>query len=57
VKALKHWLRLVSDLKIYAPGVFTNMGKDKNEAFMGEQVAMVGITRLTSRSFSSATRT
>jgi ABC-type glycerol-3-phosphate transport system substrate-binding protein len=42
VKALKYWLRLVTDLKVYAPGVLTNMGKDKNEAFMGEQVAMVG---------------
>jgi multiple sugar transport system substrate-binding protein len=41
VKAVKTWLKWVYDLKIYAPGALTNMGKDKNEAFIGEQVAMV----------------
>ena len=41
VTALKAWVKWVSDMKIYAPGALTNMGKDKNEAFIGEQVAMV----------------
>jgi multiple sugar transport system substrate-binding protein len=41
VNALTTWLKWVNDLKIYAPGVFSNTGKDKSEAFVGEQVAMV----------------
>ena len=40
VRGVKTWIRWVNDLKLYAPGVLTNMGKDKNEAFIGEQVAM-----------------
>ena len=39
VTALKWWFHLVNDLKIYAPGVFTNRAQDKNEQFVGEVVA------------------
>jgi multiple sugar transport system substrate-binding protein len=41
VKALKFWLKLVYDLKIYAPGVLTNIEKDKLEAFGAEQTALM----------------
>jgi len=40
VKALKFYLRLVNDLKIYAPGVLTNELKDAIEAFTSEISAM-----------------
>jgi multiple sugar transport system substrate-binding protein len=39
VSALKWWLKLVLDLKIMAPGVFTNRPQDKNEQFTSELVA------------------
>lgn len=41
VKALKFWLKLVYDLKIYAPGVLTNFERDKVEAFGAEQTALM----------------
>ena len=41
IKALKFWLKLVYDLKIYAPGVLTNIEKDKVEAFGAEQTALM----------------
>jgi multiple sugar transport system substrate-binding protein len=41
VRALKAWLKWVNDLKLYAPGALTNMGKDKNEAFIAGQAALV----------------
>ncbi|MHB1413683.1 MAG: ABC transporter substrate-binding protein [Chloroflexota bacterium] len=40
-KALKFWIKLVNDLKIYAPGVLTNIEKDKLEAFGAEQTALM----------------
>jgi ABC-type glycerol-3-phosphate transport system substrate-binding protein len=41
VAALKYWLRLVNDLKIFAPGVFTNRSQDRNEQFVAEQTALI----------------
>lgn len=41
VKALKFWLKLVYDLKVYAPGVLTNIEKDKTEAFAAAQTALM----------------
>ncbi|MGQ9584108.1 MAG: ABC transporter substrate-binding protein [Anaerolineae bacterium] len=40
-KALKFWVKLVNELKIYAPGVLTNLEKDKIEAFGAEQTALL----------------
>ena len=40
LKALKFWLHLVYDLKIYAPGVLTNAVKEVTEAFAAEQTAL-----------------
>jgi len=39
--ALKFYLKLVNDLKVYAPGVTTNVEKDKLEAFGAEQTALM----------------
>jgi len=41
IKALKFWLHLVNDLKIYAPGVLTNAEKDMLEAFTSEVTAIL----------------
>jgi multiple sugar transport system substrate-binding protein len=41
VKALKWYIKLVNDLKVYAPGVTTNIEKDKLEAFGAEQTALM----------------
>ena len=41
IRALKFWLHLVNDLKIYAPGVLTNIDKDQVEAFTSEVTAMI----------------
>ncbi len=40
-KALKFWLKLVNELKVYTPGVLTNIEKDKVEAFGAGQTAMM----------------
>ena len=41
IRALKFYLKLVNDLKIYAPGVLTNIQADKVEAFGAEQTALL----------------
>ena len=41
VKAVSEWLKLVNDLKVYAPGALTSIEKDKLEAFGAEQTALM----------------
>jgi len=41
IKALKWYVKLVNDLKVYAPGVTTNIEEDKVETFGAETTAML----------------
>jgi ABC-type glycerol-3-phosphate transport system substrate-binding protein len=41
LKALKFWLHLHADLKMYAPGVFTNIFEDTTGAFVAGQTALM----------------